>query len=39
VRLARNSARASNALCRWLATHELEPRGREMRSSEKVHVR
>ena len=39
ARLARNSARASNALCRWLETHELEPRGREMRSSEKVHVR
>jgi adenosylhomocysteine nucleosidase len=39
VRLARNSARASNALCRWLETHELEPKGREMGSSEKVHVR
>jgi adenosylhomocysteine nucleosidase len=39
VRLARNSARASNALCRWLETHELEHIGQEKVSSEKVHVR
>jgi adenosylhomocysteine nucleosidase len=39
VRLARNSARASNALCRWLEAHELENISRDTASNEKVHVR
>jgi adenosylhomocysteine nucleosidase len=39
VRLARNSARASNALCRWLETHELDHISRETASGEKVRVR
>jgi adenosylhomocysteine nucleosidase len=39
MRLARNSAVASNALCRWLENRELGTESRETVSSERLHVR